>query len=111
MPLKLTRVSPAINAEARLRDARLAFTGAAVAAGTEGRLVWREHAAQLPPELLSLRDGKLGVFVEHSGKAKFLPLPSAQEGRPAPFPHAADSLVIVDGFKQLRDGQKISRRK
>jgi hypothetical protein len=54
------------------------------------------------------RDGKLGVFVANGNKATFVPLPLAQEGRPAPADLAPDAAVITTGRYQLQDGQAVS---
>lgn len=111
-PLRLLRLSPAVQASTRTREARLAFAGKAPPAGTEGRLRWRDPRAHLPPELIVQRDrgGRpaFGVFVAEAGRAKFVPLPEAQAGRPAVSPLAPQALVVVGGQAALRDGQAIT---
>jgi RND family efflux transporter MFP subunit len=108
--LKLVRVSPAINREARSVEARLAFKGAAPAPGLEGRIVWRDPRPHLAADLVVRRDGRLGAFVVDNGVARFVALVDAQEGRPA----LADALpanaqVVVSGQQALRDGQKLAK--
>jgi RND family efflux transporter MFP subunit len=110
-PLRLLRVSPAVQAATRTREARLAFAADAPAAGTEGRLHWRDPRPHLPAELIvqRVRDGStaFGVFVADGGRAKFVPIAGAQAGRPAASPLAANAPVVVSGQAALQDGQAI----
>lgn len=111
-PLRMLRLSPAVQAGTRTREARLAFTGPAPPAGTEGRLRWRDPRPHLPAELIVQRDrdGRpvFGVFVAEAGRAKFVPLADAQSGRPAVSPLDADAQVVTSGQAALRDGQPIA---
>lgn len=107
-PVKLLRVSPAVNRDARNVEARLAFTGKRAAPGSDGRIVWRDHRPHLPADLVSRRDGRLGVFVIDGGRARFVPLPQAQEGRPAPAPLPPEAKIVIDGRHGLHDGQAFS---
>lgn len=102
---RLLRVSPAINRDARNVEARLAFADQPAPPGSEGRIVWRDPRPHLPAELVSRRAAGLGVFVLNSDTARFVPLPGAQEGRPAPADLPADTRVVIDGRHGLRDGQ------
>ncbi|HKI64265.1 MAG TPA: efflux RND transporter periplasmic adaptor subunit [Burkholderiales bacterium] len=106
-PLKLLRVSPAIDPQARTVEARLAFATEAAAPGAAGRIVWRDSAPHLPPEMVVRRNGTLGVFLDAAGVARFHPLPEAQEGRPAPVELPADASVVVQGQLTLQDGQRL----
>lgn len=97
-PLRLARLSPAIDPASRLRQARLRFSARPAPVGASGRLVWRDTALHLPPELLVRRGGQLGVFTETGGRPRFHPLPAAQEGRPARAEGlTVDSRVVVRG--------------
>lgn len=97
-PLRLIRLSPAIDPATRLQQARLRFTARPAPVGASGRLVWRDPAPHLPPELLVRRGGRLGVFVDGGGNPRFHPLPAAQEGRPARADGLApDSRIVVRG--------------
>jgi RND family efflux transporter MFP subunit len=110
-PLRLLRVSPAVQTSTRTREARLVFVGHAPPAGTEGRLHWRDPRPHLPAELIVQRarngETSFGVFVVEGGKAKFVPIAGAQAGRPAASPLAANAQVVVDGQAALQDGQSI----
>ena len=88
-------------------EARLAFAGDVAAPGAAGRIVWRESAPHLPPEIVVRRKGHLGVFVDARGVARFWKLPGAQEGRPAPVDLPADARVVVRGQLTLQDGQRL----
>lgn len=105
--LKLLRISPALNRESRSVEARLIFTGPPPAAGSEGRLVWRDPQAHLPAELLVRRAGRYGVFVAAAGKARFHALPQAQEGRPAALDLPAEAQIVTQGRHALQDGMAL----
>lgn len=108
--VKPLRVSPAISRESRTVEARFAFAGPAPAPGSEGRLAWREARAHLAPEFLLRRNGKYGVFVAESGKARFHLVPGAQEGRPAAADLADDAQVVTQGRHALQDGAVLNPR-
>lgn len=103
-PVALLRVSPAVNRESRSIEARLRFAGPPPAAGTEGRLVWRDPQPHLPADLLVRREGRYGVFVAADGKARFHVLPQAQEGRPAPLDLPPETQIVTQGRHALQDG-------
>ena len=108
-PLKLRRIVPAINERERNQEARFRFSGESAMPGTAGRVVWQSTQAHLPPDLVLRRDGRLGVFVAKGDRAMFVPLPLAQEGRPAPANLAPSDAIITEGRYQLQDGDPISR--
>ncbi len=110
-PLKLSRVSPAINPDARNVEVRLAFTGNEAAPGASGRIAWRDTTPHMPPELVVRREGRLGVFVLENRHARFVPLPEAQEGRPAPAELPPDTRIAVDGRHLLTDGQPLAAQR
>lgn len=101
-PLRLIRLSPALDKATRLLEARLRFTGAAAVSGSSGRIVWRSTVPHLPPQLVVRREGRLGVFVLEGDKPRFVPLPQAEEGRPAPASELpADARIVVKGHESL----------
>lgn len=107
-PVELLRLSPVIDTQGRTRRARFAFTDQAPGVGRSGELVWKVGSGLLPANLISRRDGELGVFVLEGGKARFYPLPAAQEGRPANVGLPDDSLVITLGRERLQDGLTVA---
>jgi len=107
-PVGLLRLSPVIDSQRRTRQARFAFGKNAPAVGRSGELVWRVGDGMLPSNLISRRAGVLGVFLLDSGKARFVALPGAQEGRPAHVELSTSSLVITLGRERLQDGMAVS---
>jgi RND family efflux transporter MFP subunit len=107
-PVELLRLSPVIDSRGRTRQARFAFTRDAPAIGRSGELVWQVGAGMLPSNLISRRDGVLGVFLFESGKARFEKLPGAQEGRPARVRLPLSSRVITMGRERLQDGATVA---
>ena len=105
--VKLLRVSPAIDPQARTVEARLAFAESPAPPGAAGRLFWRDHRPHVPAALLVRREGRLGVFVDEGGVARFRALPQAQEGRPAAVAFPPDTPVVVRGQHALQDGQRL----
>ncbi|HRD49143.1 MAG: efflux RND transporter periplasmic adaptor subunit [Candidatus Competibacter sp.] len=108
-PARLLRLSPVVDAAARTRVARLAFTGrAAPPAGSSGTLRWLTPDGLLPPDLLVKRDQKLGAFVVESGRARFVPAPTAQEGRPFAVALPPETSMVVRGQQGLNNGQPVT---
>jgi RND family efflux transporter MFP subunit len=109
--VKLLRVSPALNPTSRTREARFSFPRTPPAPGSHGVLRWRDTRAFIPADYLVKRAGMLGVFVVQGPRARFVALPGAQEGRPAPAdPLAVDSRLITDGRFALQDGMAVTQR-
>lgn len=107
-PVRLLRIVPALDPRERSQEARFAFVREGALPGTAGRVLWRTLRPHLPADLVVRRDGGLGVFVAESGRARFVPLPEAEEGRPAPADLPAAALVVTEGRLQLRPGDPIS---
>ncbi len=106
--VRLLRVSPAIDRQARTVEARLAFAAEPAAPGAAGRIAWRDAQPYLPPAVMVRRGGALGVFVVREGRARFTPLAGAQEGRPAAASGiAVDARIVVSGQLTVQDGQKL----
>ncbi|NIO41723.1 MAG: efflux RND transporter periplasmic adaptor subunit [Burkholderiales bacterium] len=106
--LKLHRVVPALNPRERNQEVRFRFTGKSAMPGTAGRVVWQSAQGYFPPDLVLRRGGQLGVFVADGNTATFVPLPLAQEGRPAPADFDASTNIILVGRHQLQHGDRIS---
>ena len=107
-PVKLLRLSPVVEVAARTRVARLAFAGPAAPAGSSGTLRWLTPGVLLPPELLVKREQTLGAFVVENDRARFVPAPAAQEGRPFAVALSPETLVVVRGQQGLTDGQPVT---
>jgi len=108
LPLKLRRIVPALDQRERSQEARFRFKKRSALPGAPGRVVWQSAQAHLPPDLILRRGKTLGVFVEENGKAMFVPIPQAQEGRPAPADLDGGAPIIMDGRYQLQDGDNVS---
>ena len=108
-PVELLRMSPVISSQGRTRQARFAFVSArSPAVGRSGELVWRVGQGMLPSNLISRRNGVLGVFLVDSEKASFMPLPGAQEGRPVTVNLPATTRVVTLGRERLQDGATLN---
>ena len=106
--VELLRLSPVIDSEGRTRQARFAFVTDAPSVGRSGELVWEVGKGMLPSNLISRRNGVLGVFLLDAGKARFEPLPGAQEGRPVRVRLPGSNRVITMGRERLQDGATVS---
>jgi RND family efflux transporter MFP subunit len=100
-PLRLLRTSPALNKATRQVEARLGFVKRTPRPGSGGRLVWASATPHLPAALLVRRQGVLGVFIEETGKPRFVPLAGAQEGRPVPVDLPPSTRLVVKGQHTL----------
>ena len=99
LPLKLRRIVPALDQRERSQEARFRFQKDSALPGAPGRVVWKSPQAHLPPDL---------VFVAANGKALFIPIPQAQEGRPVPVNLAPEAAIIIGGRYQLQNGDTVS---
>ena len=75
-----------------------------MAVGRTGRLRWVATQGQIPADLILKRGTHLGVFVHEGDRARFVPLPEARPGHPAPTDLPDTTLGIRDGRYQLEDG-------
>lgn len=94
-PLRLVRISPAVNKTTRLFEARFKFSGKSAASGSSGRLSWISKVPHLPANYVVRRNGKLGVFIIKQDKPVFISLPNAEEGRPVAVPGMPDTTRII----------------
>jgi RND family efflux transporter MFP subunit len=106
-PLQLRLITPAMDSRSRTREARLRFSGPRPLPGSAGQLQWRQPTANLPADLISQRQGKLGVFTLQGKQAHFVALPQAEVGRPVIARLAPDTLIITEGRFSLRDGDPV----
>lgn len=106
-PVRLLRLAGTITAPARTQEARLALSATCSVAGAEGRLLWQDSGSHVPAAMLVRRAQALGVFVRQEGKARFVPLPGAQEGQSAAVGLPLDTVLVVRGQNALQDGQQL----
>ena len=107
-PVVLARMGSVVDPSQRIRVARLTFPGPAAPVGSSGELRWRAAKARLPADLMVRREGEIGIFVVEAGTARFVPLPDAQEGRPADVDLPGDLLVIVGGRNRVNGGDPVT---
>lgn len=102
LPVRLRRSSPAVDPATRQVEVRLRFTKGSAAVGSSGRLRWRSPAPHVPAELLVRRQGGLGIYVIDARAPRFLPLPDAEEGRPAAVSLPLATRILTRGQHTLR---------
>ena len=83
-----------------------------IASGMSGRIVWSGKNQLIPAEYILRRNNQLGVMlaedsVEGVAKAKFYPLPNANEGQAVEADLAESSAIIVKNRYRVKDGQQI----
>ena len=106
-PVELLRLSSVIDTSSRVVHARFRFAHDSAAIGTSGQLVWNEMSGLVPVALIVQRGKQFGVFIADANKARFVAIPSAQEGRPAPISLPPDTLIITRGHARLQDGDAL----
>ena len=106
-PVTLRTLLPYIDETTRTREARLVFDATPAAAGTAGRLIWQGRQRLLPADYQVRRNDRLGVFVLDEGRARFHPLPDAEDGRPVAVELAPGTRLIGDGRQRLNDGDPV----
>lgn len=110
-PLRVVRISDAVDATSRTRVARLAFTAQAPAPGSSGTLRWAQAGGwRVPADQLVRRGGDYGVFVIERGRARYVPLPGAQPGRGGDTSLPGRTRVVIEGHQALQDGQPVQLR-
>jgi len=103
--ISLLRQSRAIDTSTR--NVSVWFkTEVPLAIGITGTLTLTDPTPHIPASLFVKRNGQLGIFIREDAKARFMPLPLAQEGRPTPAPAhwPAKMAVITDGQQRLNEG-------
>lgn len=106
-PLELARLSPVIETDTRKIRGRFHFPAAAAPIGSTGEVVWRESSSLLPVSLIVQRGNELGVFTASDGRARFLAIPTAQEGRPAEVDLPVSTPIVTRGHVRLQDGDAV----
>ena len=106
-PLELTRLSSVIETDTRKVRGRFRFPDESAPIGSGGEVVWNEPSGLIPVSLIVQRGNALGIFTVSDGRARFVPIPSAQEGRPAAADLPLDTPIITSGHVRLKDGDAI----
>ncbi len=102
-----------IDETTRTQEVRLSLPkNTQVATGLSGRLEWNDQKPQLPAEYIIRRGNQLGIMlandiVEGIGKAKFHPLPKAQEGQPSAIDLPKNTSIITLNRYRIKDGDVI----
>ena len=105
--IELLRLSNVIETDTRRLRARFRFSGEAAAIGSSGEIAWRENSGVVPVTLIVQRGSAFGVFAARNGKAEFIEIPAAQEGRPAVLDLPDDTLIISRGHVRLQKGDEL----
>jgi len=106
-PVRLLRLSDVIETDTRRLRVRFEFVDAVAPIGSTGEIAWNEGDGVLPVSLIVQRGPAFGVFVARDGKAEFVELAQAQEGRPAGLDFADDTLIVTRGHIRLQDGDDL----
>ncbi len=106
-PVSLLRLSDVIETDTRRLRVRLKFMDAVAPIGSTGEIAWNEGDGVLPVNLIVQRGPAFGVFVAKNGKAEFVELAQAQEGRPAGLDFPDDTLIVTRGHIRLQDGDDL----
>lgn len=103
-PVSLARLSQVIETDTRKQRGRFRFAEDPASIGASGHVVWTDASALVPVNLVVQRGQAFGVFTVEDGRARFVALPAAQEGRPAPAELPADTTIVTRGHVRLQDG-------
>lgn len=105
--IELLRLSPVIDASARIQRARFQFAAEIAPVGAAGEIYWLSTEQLIPADFVQQRGSDLGVFIAEGERARFIPLPRAQSGRPSPIELPPETLIVVDGRARLQDGNAL----
>lgn len=106
--LTVDTILPVLDKTYRTHTARLSFTETPAPTGSHGDLTWRNAEMALPSSLVVIRDGRAGVFVANSDRARFIPVEAYIEGHPAKIELDTDTQIITTGRHGLNDGDSIT---
>lgn len=106
-PVSLARLTKVVEPGTRKQRGRFRFDREAAPIGSTGDLVWSAASGLVPVDLVVQRSGELGVFTVEDGRARFVAIPAAQEGRPAAADLPPDALIVTRGQARLQDGDEV----
>lgn len=107
-PVEILRQSDVIEPDTRRLRARFRFSNEAAPIGSSGEIVWKEIPGVIPVGLIVQRGMELGVFAVIDGRAEFIEIPDAQEGRPAILDLPDDTLIVSGGQSRIQQGDELS---
>lgn len=103
-PVSLARLSGVIEPDTRKQRGRFRFDDEVAPIGATGHVAWTDASSLVPVSLIVQRGESFGVFAAEDGRARFVPLPAAQEGRPAAVDLPRDTQIVTRGQVRLQDG-------
>ncbi len=106
-PVSLLRLSNVVDISSRIVHARFRFTDATAPIGSSGQLVWNELTGLVPVALIVQRGNRFGIFIAENDKARFVAIPTAQEGRPAQVDLPPETLIVSRGHVRLQNGDAL----
>ena len=106
-PVAVLRLSNVIDISSRVVHARFRFSDTAAPIGSSGQLVWNETTGLVPVALIVQRGSQFGIFIAENNKARFIAIPAAQEGRPAPIDLPPETLIVSRGHVRLQNGDAL----
>ncbi|MCF6281203.1 MAG: efflux RND transporter periplasmic adaptor subunit [Candidatus Polarisedimenticolaceae bacterium] len=107
-PVMLRTVLPLQDNRQRTQEIRLTFQSESAITGSAGRLEWQDLRPHIPAELLTQREGTLGLFIAQQGRAKFIALPQAQEGQMVLIVELpAETEIVATGRERLQNGDEL----
>ena len=107
-PLMLRVVSENVENLSRTREVRFRFDSQAAQPGQTGRLVWKSTQRHLPADYLVKRKQDYGVFVYKDGRAQFIVVPDAEEGRPFHVRLPENVQLINHGRYSVQDNDAVN---
>ena len=108
-PVQLLRIGASLDPQTRSQPVRLRFTSSTDTPlpGSAGELMWNDPQAHMPTQVLVRRAGLVGYFTVVNNEARFVAIPRAQEGRPAPLDLDAQTPIVTSGQALLQNGQAV----
>jgi RND family efflux transporter MFP subunit len=106
-PVELLRLSDVIETDTRRLRARFRFLAKTAAIGSSGEIAWKEDTGVVPVTLIVQRGAAFGIFAARNGKAEFIEIPDAQQGRPAALDLPDETLIVSRGHVRLQNGDDL----
>ena len=107
-PVQVRAALGALNTATRNQEMRLGFVEDVALPGAGGQPFWRDNRPHVSGNLLVRRGDQMGLFIYEGEKAKFIPVPDAAPGRAVPVTLDTDTLIVIQGFYALSDGDQLT---